>query len=545
MKRFLVLLITVGTFLHTTAQSTKSLPRPKLVVGLVVDQMRWDYLYRYYDRYESGGFRRLLNEGFSCENTFINYVPTKTAVGHTSIYTGTVPAIHGITGNDFTIQSSGYTMYCTEDTTVTTVGSSSAYGKMSPQNMLVSTITDELKLATNFRAKTIGVSLKDRGAILAAGHLANAAFWMDDKTGDWISSSFYMKELPGWLQQFNSEKRTDKYLAQDWSTLYPISTYKQSWGDDTPYESKFKGQPAPVFPIKLANYVAQYGYNLIRTTPFGNSLTLDLAKVIVNKEQMGQRGETDFLAVSLSSTDYIGHHFSPNAIEVEDAYLRLDKDIAAFLTYLDKKVGKGAYTLFLSADHGGAHNPRFLMDQKMPAGLWPEAKLRKELNGILEKKYGKKNILLNFTNYQVNFNNKLLHTESINIDSLKAICISFLEKQEGVAMVIDLENIHRRAVPEALKEMMANGYNRERCGPLQILLQPAWYSGNTMATGTSHGVWNPYDAHIPLVWMGWGIKKGKTNQQVSITDIAPTLAALLHIQTPNGTIGKPIPEVLN
>lgn len=542
MKRFLILWITVVSFLHTTAQA---LPRPKLVVGLVVDQMRWDYLYRYYDRYETGGFRRLLNEGFSCENTFINYVATKTAVGHTSIYTGTVPAIHGITGNDFIIQSTGKSLYCTEDTTVTSVGSTSAYGKMSPRNMLVNTITDELKLATNFRSKTIGVSLKDRGAILAAGHLANAAYWLDDKTGDWISSSFYMNELPAWLKQFNSEKRTDKYLAQDWINLYPLNTYKQSWNDDSPYESKFKGQQTPVFPIKLASYVAQHGYNLIRTTPFGNTLTLDLAKVIVDKEQMGQRGETDFLAISLSSTDYIGHHFSPNAIEVEDAYLRLDKDIASFLNYLDKKIGKGAYTLFLSADHGGAHNPRFLLEKKMPAGLWPEAKLRNELNSILEKKFGKKNLVLNFSNYQVNFNNQLIEAENIDIDTLKAACINFLEKQAGVALVVDLENINRRAIPDELRNVIANGYNRERCGPLQILLQPAWYSsGNPKATGTSHGVWNPYDAHIPLVWMGWGIRKGQTNQQVSITDITPTLAALLRIQTPNGTIGKPIQEVL-
>lgn len=545
MKRFFFLLITVGSFLQSTAQPSKSLPRPKLVVGLVVDQMRWDYLYRYYDRYESGGFRRLLNEGFSCENTYINYVPTVTAIGHASIYTGSVPAIHGIAGNDFIIQATGKSMYCTADSTVSAVGSNTEWGKMSPRNLLVSTITDELKLATNFRSKTIGISLKDRGAILAAGHLANAAYWLDDKTGDWISSTFYMSELPTWLKQFNSEKRTAKYLEQDWNTLYPLNTYKQSWEDNSQFESKFKGQETPVFPIKLASYVAQHGYNLIRYTPFGNTLTLDLAKVIIDKEQMGQRGETDFLAVSLSSTDYIGHHFSPNAIETEDAYLRLDKDLASFLTYLDKKLGKGSYTLFLSADHGGAHNPRFLMEKKMSAGLWPTNQLRTELNQLLEQRFGKKGLVQSFSSYQIHFNNPLLHAENIDMAALKDTCIRFLEQQEGVAMVIDFENINRRAIPEALKIMMANGYNRARTGSLQILLHPAWYgSSNPKATGTSHGVWNPYDAHIPLIWLGWGIQKGKSHQQVSITDIAPTLASLLHIQVPNGTVGKAIPEVL-
>lgn len=544
MKRFLILLFTIGSSFLVTAQTSKTLSRPKLIIGLVVDQMRWDYLYRYYDRYEKGGFRRLLHEGFSCENTYINYIPTVTAIGHASIYTGTVPAIHGIAGNDFIIQATGKSMYCTADSTVTSVGSNTEWGKMSPRNLLVNTITDELKLATNFRAKTIGISLKDRGAILAAGHLGNAAYWLDDKTGDWITSTFYMTELPAWLKQFNSEKRTAKYLEQDWNTLYPLDTYKQSWEDNSQFESKFKGQEKPTFPIKIASYVANHGYNLIRTTPFGNTLTLDLAKEIIEKEKMGQTGETDFLAVSLSSTDYIGHHFSPNAIEMEDAYLRLDKDLASFLNYLDKKLGKGSYTLFLSADHGGAHNARFLMEKKMPAGLWPSNKLRNELNQLLEKRFGKKGLVQSLSNYQVTFNYPLLRSENLDITALKDACIRFLEQQEGVSMVVDFEDINRRAVPESLKNMMANSYNRARTGSLQILLHPAWYGSNTMATGTSHGVWSPYDAHIPLIWMGWGIKKGKTHQQVSIIDIAPTLAALLHIQTPNGSIGKPIEEAL-
>jgi hypothetical protein len=188
-----------------TKNNSSALPRPKLVVGLMVDQMRWDYLYRFYDRYQQNGFKRMLNEGFTCENTNIDYLPTVTAIGHSTVYTGSVPALHGIAGNDFIIQATGKTMYCTEDPSVESVGTTSAAGKMSPRNMLASTITDELRLATNFRSKVIGIALKDRGSILPAGHSANAAYWFDDVSGNWVTSTYYMKELPTWVQQFNAQ----------------------------------------------------------------------------------------------------------------------------------------------------------------------------------------------------------------------------------------------------------------------------------------------------------------------------------------------------
>src|SRR5690606_28007445 len=263
------------------AYAQKSVPRPKLVVGIMVDQMRWDYLYRYYDRYGEGGFKRLLNDGFTCENTYINYVPTVTAIGHTSVYTGSVPAIHGIAGNDFIIQQTGQTMYCTQDDDVRGVGTDGSEGKQSPRNLLASTITDQLKLATNFRSKVIGIAIKDRGGILPAGHFADAAYWFDGKSGNWVSSTFYMEELPEWVQHFNNQKLAEKYLQQDWNTLYPIDTYTQSVQDNNAYEGKFRGEDRAVFPRKLSELVQENGLGLIRSTPYGNTLTLDLAKAAV------------------------------------------------------------------------------------------------------------------------------------------------------------------------------------------------------------------------------------------------------------------------
>ncbi|MVN20100.1 alkaline phosphatase PafA [Mucilaginibacter arboris] len=524
-----------------TAPAVTALPRPKLMVGIVVDQMRWDYLYRYYDRYQTGGFKRMLNEGFTCENTNIDYIPTVTAAGHTCIYTGSVPSIHGIAGNDFIIQATGKSVYCTEDSTVKTVGSASDAGQMSPRNLLASTVTDELRLATNFRSKVIGIALKDRGGILPAGHAANAAYWFDDASGNWITSTYYMSGLPLWVKNFNEQKLAQKYLKQDWNTLYPIQTYVQSEADNNKHEGAFSGSETPTFPVKTAAMLAK-GVGIIRSTPYGNSLTLDLAKAAVENEQLGKNTVTDFLAVSLSSTDYIGHQFGPNSVEIEDTYLRLDRDLANFFTYLDGKVGKGNYTVFLTADHGASHNPNFLIDHQIPAGLWGASTL-KDLNQMLENKYKAKKLVINLGNYQVNLNNVLIQNNKLNLNEIKADCIAFLQQQKGVAYAIDMEKVQQASIPNELRDRIINGYNHDRSGAIQIILQPGWYSGHG-ATGTTHGTWNPYDAHIPLVFMGWGIQHGHLNRETHMTDISATVAALLHIQAPNGCIGQPISEVL-
>ncbi|NHA07632.1 alkaline phosphatase family protein [Mucilaginibacter sp. HC2] len=527
----------------STIPATASLSHPKLVVGLVVDQMRWDYLYRYYDRYQTGGFKRLLNEGFTCENTNIDYIPTVTAAGHTCIYTGSVPALHGIAGNDFIIQATGKSMYCTDDSTVQAVGSTSKAGQMSPRNLLVTTVTDELRLATNFRSKVIGIALKDRGGILPAGHTANAAYWFDDESGNWISSTYYMTGLPAWVTKFNDQKIAEKYLKQDWNTLYPVNTYVQSTPDNSPrYEGKFGGTEAPTFPIKTSElYKGKVG--MIRSTPFGNSMTLDLARAAVEGEQLGKNVVTDFLAVSLSSTDYVGHQFGPNSVEAEDTYLRLDKDLASFFSYLDATVGKGNYSVFLTADHGAAHNPTFLTDHKIPAGFWDDYKAVVDMEKLMEDKFKVKNLIRSMANYQVTFNNSIIKKEGLNIDALKQICIDYLQAQPAIAFAVDMQRAQTANIPEDLRTRIINGYNVEHSGVIQIILKPGYFTGHG-STGTTHGAWNPYDTHIPLVFMGWGIKHGSLTRQTHMADIAPTVASLLHIQAPNGNIGKTISEVL-
>ncbi len=510
---------------------------------MVIDQMRWDYLYRYFNRYSENGFKRMLNEGFTCENTIINYIPTVTAIGHSTVYTGSVPAIHGITGNDFIINATGKLMYCTEDSSVQTVGSHSDAGKMSPRNLWTTTICDELKLATNFKSKVIGISLKDRGGILPAGHTADAAYWFDDQTGNWITSTYYMKELPLWVRQFNDRKLPAKYLKQDWNTLYDIKTYVQSSPDDNRYEGRFAGKTTSTFPVRLSEMYGQ-NYDIIRSTPYGNTITLDLAKAAIENEGLGKGSVTDFLAVSCSSPDYIGHKFGINAIEIEDTYLRLDRELANFFTFLDNNLGKGNYTVFLTADHGAAHNPAFLTDHNIPAGYWASSKVLNDVNKSLEAIFNAKNLILNFSNSQVHLDNDLIAKSKLNEEDVRKHCVRLLRNQPGVAFVVDIAKAREAPVPDELITRIVNGYNYERSGSIQIIQKPGWYSGAPAATGTTHGSWNAYDAHIPLVWMGWGIKHGSTARQTNMTDISATLAALLHIQAPNGNIGNAITEVL-
>ncbi len=511
--------------------------RPKLVVGIVIDQMRWDYLYRYQKRYTDGGFKRLLNEGFSCENTVIPYVPSVTAIGHTCIYTGSVPSIHGIAGNNFV--KNGEKVYCTDDDTVKPVGSNSEAGLMSPRNLWVTTIGDEMKIASNGRAKVVGVALKDRASILPAGHNPDGAFWFDDKSGNFITSTYYMNQLPKWVEVFNSKKLPEHYLSEKWNTLYPKDTYTESTSDENEYENGIKKGVKATLPLNLPELYKKYGYNIIRNTPFGNSLTFDMAKAAIDGEQLGADDETDLLAVSCSSTDYIGHQVGTHAVETEDTYLRLDKAIADFLSYLDAKVGKGNYLVFLSADHGAMNNARFLQDRRIPAGNWDDGVAAKKLNEMIAKEFpNTSDLVKTVMNYQVFFNREVIKNQHLDFAKIKQTVVDFLKEDSCVLYACDMEKTMTESIPEEVKYRIVNGYNRERSGDIQIVLKPNFYTHGMK--GTDHGAWNLYDTHIPLVFMGWGIKHGATTKRTFMTDIAPTIGALIHVQAPNGCVGQPI-----
>ncbi len=535
-----------STTSKTTLHVDNPLPRPKLVVGIVVDQMRYDYLFRYWNKYGSGGFKRLVAEGFNFKNAQYNYVPTYTGPGHASIYTGTTPAVHGIIGNDWYSREKGATIYCAEDKTVRTVGSENkGVGEMSPANMLTTTITDELRLATNKGSKVIGLSLKDRGAILPAGHMANGAYWFDGTSGNWVTSTFYMQSLPAWVQEFNNQKHPDRHLSKPWETLLPIAQYTESTADDTPYENKLSSEAKPVFPHDLPSLRGK-DYELIKTVPAGNTFTADFAYAAIEGEKLGQGEHTDFLAMSFSTPDYVGHGFGPNSIEVQDTYLRLDQDIEKFLAYLDEKVGMENVLIFLTADHGAAHVPAFMRDNRVPAGVADVGAMVKELEGYLTKEYGEGKWIERSINLQLYLNHQLIKDKKYNLQEMQAKAADYLMRFEGVAKTVTAHDVFRSDWLSGTMSKIDKGLSRKRSGDVVIVLEPAWFSGSggIESKGTTHGSHGSHDTHIPMLYYGWQVKPGESSAEVHIEDIAPTLASWLYIMEPNGATGKPLQELM-
>ena len=446
-------------------------------------------------------------------------------------------------GNDWYSRTSKKDIYCTEDTTVSSVGGTGKVGQMSPKNLLVTTITDQLRLATNFHSRVIGISQKDRASILPAGHTSNAAYWLDSQTGKFISSTYYLPVLPGWVNSFNNLKLPDTYLSQAWSTLLPISTYTESTRDDASYETLLPGEKSPVFPHNLAA-IRKKDYELIRLTPFGNSLTKDFAIACLKNEQLGKKGYTDFLTLSFSSTDYIGHAFGPNSVEIEDTYLRLDKTIAELLNYLDTYLGQKNVLVFLTADHGVANVPAFNNEHKLPGGVL-DGSLYSTINSLITEKFGVPGLIEHTVNDQIYLNHSLIESKNISRNTVFETIRSYVSHIEGLHTVIDLQNLSTASLPDAELSFFKNGYNELRSGDFQLITEPGWFFGHNK--GTTHGTYSTYDTHVPLLWFGWNIKNGASSDPVSIADIAPTIASMIDILEPSGSIGKviPIPLIKN
>ncbi len=541
MKYFFSVLLTClacAAFSQNKKQAADSLPyTPKLVVGIVVDQMRYDYLYRYAAKYGKGGFKRLMNDGFNCQNNHYHYATTTTGPGHAAVYTGSVPAVNGIIGNEWYDPLSNRNVYVVEDSTVTGVGSDAGLaGKMSPKNMKTTTITDQLRLSNEFKSKVIGVAIKDRGSILPAGHSANAAYWFDPKSGNWITSTYYMKELPQWVKDFNDQKIPDQILTQKWETLLPLSKYTESEADNQPYENSMPEEKEPVFPHTLKNYFT------IPASPFGNTLTKDFAIATMKNENMGKGTATDFLCVSFSSTDYIGHAVGTHAVEIEDCYLRLDRDIEDLLESLDKQVGKDNYLVFLTADHGVADIPGYLTKHKIPAGVSNSSNDSKFLNTELQTAFGAGQWIKSSHNNQLYLDHDLMKLKKVSYLQIEDVLKeNLLTLGSPVHDVFNLHDLSKAVMPDYYRSYINNSYNPKRSGDFFIWFEPAWIYGSSK--GTTHGTMYAYDTHVPLLFYGWKIPKGQTVERTHISDIAPTLAALLHILEPNGNVGKPISAV--
>ena len=538
MKPYLLLLILATFNLQGFSQTTQH-EKPKLVVGIVVDQMRNDYIDRFWSKYGDDGFKRLVNDGYRFKNGHFNYVPTYTGPGHASVYTGTTPAIHGIVGNNWYDKMLDTSVYCAEDATAISVGTLDDAGMMSPKRMSVTTIADENRLATQMRGKTIGIALKDRGAILPAGHTANAAYWFHGKDeGRWISSNFYMESLPQWVVEFNNSGKAESYF-KTWSTLYPIETYVESGADMNKFEGGFKGKDTATFPYDLQKLrTDNNNFEMLKAVAFGNDLTTDFAIAAIEGEKLGQRDDIDFMTLSYSSTDYVGHNFGVNSKEIQDTYLRLDRNIAQFLQYLDTTVGKDQYIVFLTADHAAVDVPAYLDSLKIPAGYFDSRVFRGKLDSLVHSEFGDKKLIKNISNNQLFFNHKLLDEMNINMGEFQQKLANYIMAQDNIQRVYTREQIVNGAFTKGMDALIKNGFNHKRSGDLIYVLDPAFISYSH--TGSTHGSSFMYDAHVPMLFYGTGVKSGSSSRRSEIVDIAPTIAVMLGISFPSGATGEPL-----
>lgn len=541
----LVLVGCAGAQVAISNQEADSSPRleahrPRLIVGITVDQMRYDYIERYWSDYSDRGFKRLINEGFICRNMQYNYMPTYTGPGHASIFTGTTPAYHGIIQNDWYLRSTGKMMYCSADSSVDGVGTSSLGGKMSPNNLKTETIGDAMELFFNDRSKVIGISMKDRGAILPAGRTSDAAYWfVGAGEGVWASSSWYMQDLPSWVKTFNVSGKAESYMNQTWSLFKDASVYDESNADNNAHEAPFKSLLKPVFPYDLSSLRGTNGnYDLIKATPFGNNMTVDFAKAAIENESMGTDEYTDMLCMSFSSTDYIGHQFGIHAMETQDCYLRLDELIGDFIDYLDSTVGKGNYLVFLTADHGGAPTPSYTMKNKASAGYWKSDSLEFFIEKGLQEKYGPGDWVLNESNQNIFLNRPLIKEKNIDLLEIQDEVLQMTLQFPEVHMSFTSSDLLKFDCGIVTKEMVRNGFSQSLSGDVIYTLKPSYIEYGMM--GTTHGSPYVYDSHVPGIFYGFGVQHGESFEYHAITAIVPTVAFISNLPLPDACTGKPV-----
>lgn len=542
----LLLIFAFGNGIY--AQNSSRIPseKPKLIIGIVVEQMRYEYIYKYLDKLGEGGFKRLLNEGTDCKNAKFNYLFTQTSPGHATIASGTNPSIHGIVAEEWYIRLKDKVVGSVDDEKEKTVGGSFESGKMSPRQMLTSTIGDEIRLASFMKSKVIGVSLQGKAAILSTGQTANAAYWLDDVSGTWVTSSFYKQEFPTWVTEFNNKKFADIYMAQPWDTKLPLTDYlDRCLPDDNKYETGIEGKKA--FPYLLSQIPIldknKQKYSLLRYTPFGNTYTKDFAISTIVNENLGKDDHTDLLMVTFSATEYIGQNFGPQSIEIMDAYLRLDADLEHFLSFIDQELGKQNVLIFLTSDHGVAHNPDYLADQGIPVGYFSQTAALSLLKSYLNAVYGKGDWIKSYYAQQLYLNQDLIEDSKLKLAEVQQKIAQFLLQFTGVANTITSATLQTIYFPDGVFSKMQNSYNQKRSGDVFINLEPGWIEKN--GTFISHNSSYSYDAHVPLLWYGWKIKRASIFEPVDMVDIAPTISYFLNIAQPNASVGSPIKDLIS
>lgn len=527
----LLVLLTLSIY----PQNYKKIPseKPKLIIGIVIDQMRYDYIYRYWDKFSDGGIRKMIGNGTLCKNASYDFLINETATGYATISTGALPSHHGIISNTWYESLPNKVEYCVYEA-----------GRYSPSKLLASTLGDELKLTNNLQSKVIGIAFEDCAAILSAGHAADYAFWYDDERGNWVSSSYYVDSLPGWVEEFNAKRLPDTYLTRTWETLLPLSEYTESMSDTNKLETGFNGRS--VFPYDLDKISAksrkERDYSILKFSPFGNIFTKDFAIAAIVNEELGQDNYTDFLTIGFSTNEYIGIKFGSNSVEMEDIMLRLDREIEHFLQFIDGYVGQENTLIFLTADHGISHQPGYLEGYRIPSGEFNPAAALSLLQSYLNVIYGKGDWFRFYYAQQIFLNQELIEDSRLSLAEFQEKVVRFMIQFEGISNAVSSHTLQTTSFSDGIFKKIQNGFHQKRSGDVVINLAPGWVE--KISENESYHSSYMGDNHVPLIWYGWKIRRATINRPVYQTDIAATLSHFLDISRPNSATGNVILELV-
>jgi len=519
---------------------SQNLDQPKLVVGIVIDQMRFEDLYRYYNYFDKDGFKKLLNYGANFTYAHFNYEPTTTAPGHASIFTGSVPYFHGIVANDFFDKKIQKVVNAVKDENYLSVGSDDEVGKCSPNRLQSSTISDQIKLSTNLQSKVISISLKDRGAVLPGGQLANAAYWYNYKTGDFISSTYYMKSLPDWLVKFNDRNLPQDYMQKGWNLLLKQEAYNSLYDLSQENKTKIFKEDQIKFPYDFKNLSNEELNNSFQFTPYANQILVDLVKEIIINENLGKDNIPDFISISFSATDIIGHTWGNFSLELMDTYIRLDRTIAELISFLNNIIGEKNYLLFLTSDHGAIQTPSVMKNINAITGELNTKSFYDSLKSFAANNFGSEKIILNFSNRQIYLDRNFIKEHNLEFDNVMESFANYLRDNfNAIHCIMTRKNLEKLIANRIPQSTLLNGWNPSVSGDIIFNLKPG-YLNNFMQSGTTHSSAYSYDTHIPLIFYGWKIPAKEINNLVYVTDIAATIANLLKINQPNACIGIPL-----
>ncbi|HEX7312721.1 MAG TPA: alkaline phosphatase family protein [Pyrinomonadaceae bacterium] len=527
--------------------------RPRLVLFIAVDQFRYDYLERFGDLFASNGMRRMLREGASWAECNYDHVPTETAPGHATMLTGAWPSETGIIANLWYDRAEGKSVENVRDDSVRLLGGGATEAASSPRNLLASTLGDQLKLATAGRARVVGVSSKNRAAILPAGRMADAAYWYSTQTGAFVSSTYYFDKLPDWAARFNAGRPADKFFGAKWERLLPAAEYERRAGrDDAPWE-KGSDNRAYVFPYVVDGGLKEPGpnfYGSLDYSPYSNDLVLSFAEAALVNEKLGADEDTDVLTVSFSANDIVGHRYGPYSHEAMDMTLRVDRQIARLLDIVDARVGLANTVVAFTADHGVAPSPEHATEMGLPGGRINPADVLTAVRNRIRARFGKQgdkdttaDYVQTFSNYQIYFNRAALDRDNVSVEEIERVTGEALLTVPGVARFFTRTQLLAGAVSPAdvVARRVLHGYNQRRSGDVVVVQEPFKYF-STGGVGATHGAPYVYDTHVPLVIMGGGLAPGRYLNAATPADIAPTLARILNVEPPSSATGRVLSE---